>query len=172
MTSHEAVSAAKRSELAGVASVREAGIPPSSERDQKLRSQAGHAGQAVPAATEAPDRVFDAGCVTGDEAAGELSSGASDARDVVVGQVEMRALRDPLHGRRGRERGGCRVVQTVRAPQRLFDDEHRARGGDLIGGRGGRVNEVGRDEAKLIDAQPLERPSELHEVHLTYVGTR
>jgi len=31
---HEAVSGVERSELAGAASAREAGIPPSSERDQ------------------------------------------------------------------------------------------------------------------------------------------
>jgi hypothetical protein len=34
-TPHEAVSEAKRSELAGVSSVREAGIPPSSESDKE-----------------------------------------------------------------------------------------------------------------------------------------
>jgi hypothetical protein len=34
-TPHDAVSEAKRSELAGVSSVREAGIPPSSESDKE-----------------------------------------------------------------------------------------------------------------------------------------
>ena len=47
------------------------------------------------------------------------------ARDVVVGQVDVGALRDRLHLRRRGERGRRRVVQPVRAPQRLLDHEHR-----------------------------------------------
>ena len=77
----------------------------------------GAAGEAVPAACEAVQRVVDAGAVAGDQTACELRRGASNAGDVVVGQVDVRPVRDVLHRGRGDERRGGRVVQAVRAAQ-------------------------------------------------------
>ena len=88
----------------------------------------------MPAACETLQRVVDAGSVAGDETACELRRGASDTGDVVVGQVDVRPVRNVLHRGRGDERRGGRVVQAVRAAQGLLDDERRPGRGDFVGG--------------------------------------
>ena len=126
----------------------------------------------MPAACEAVQRVVDAGTVTRNQPPSELRRRASDAGDVIVGQVDVRTVRDILHRGRGNERRRGRVVQAMRAAQGLFDHERRPSRRDLVGGRGAGVGEVGRDRANVLDTEFSERMSERHYVHIVYFGVR
>ena len=171
-TQNYAESAAKRSELAGAASGREAGIPPNSERDPELRREPGEARQTMPAPAEAAQRVVHARLFRRDQAARELRGGARDAGDVVVGKVDAVALGSALHRCRDCKRSRGRVVQQMRATQRVLDAKHRACGGDLVGDQALRVGEIAGDQTNLVDLQPRQRVSEINEVHLMYLGSR
>ena len=104
------VSGDERSELAGAASVREAGIRLAAKR---LRGgEVGAAGEALPALAQAAQRVLDAGAVADDKPAGELGGCTRDPGDIGVGEGDACSVRGVLHGRRGRERGGGGVLRA------------------------------------------------------------
>ena len=124
----------------------------------------------MPAACEAVQRVVDAGTVAGNQAPSELRGGASNARHVVVGQVDIRTVRDVLHRCRGHQRRGRRALQAVRAPQGLLDDECRPSRCDLVGRRGTGVSEVGRDLSNVLDTESRQGMPERHYVHTVSFG--
>jgi hypothetical protein len=124
----------------------------------------------MPAATENTERFFDARAFAGNHAACELGRGAGDASHVGVGQLHSFGMRNILHGRRARQRGRGRVVQAVRAAQRLLDDQHRTSGGNLVGRRRVRLGEIVRDGTNLVDRQLSEGSGKRNKIHFSYVG--
>ena len=107
------------------------------------------------------------GMVADDHAARELSGGAGDARDVVVGQVDARPARATsctfVAAARAADAASCK---PVRAPQRLLDHEHRPGARDLVGRRRARGVQIERDRTDVVDSSarsaPVRRPRRPH----------
>lgn len=115
-------------------------------------------------------RVVDTGVVANDQAPRELGRGASYARDLGVGKIDLFPLRDLLHLRRRLERSQRGVVHAMRAPERLLDDEDRPGARDLVGRRGTHLMQIGRNRADVVDRETGQRQPEDLYVHRVYVG--
>ena len=83
----------------------------------------------------------------------------------------MAPFRDLLHLRRHVEGRRGRVVQPVRAPQRLLDEEHRPGTRDLVGRRRAGGLQIERDRTDVVDTQLGQRPSEDHDIHTDHSHT-